>query len=103
MPMCAAIRHTVDWPRPMFSVTVAVTSCPHWVTPCATTPLSAQNMTTARFSIDGRSVRWMAASCATASCSSPRLPSGMAISENRRRDAVRLCSHGGCTARNSLL
>ena len=98
MPICAAIRQTVDLPRPMFSVTVAVTSCPHWVTPCATTPLSAQNMTTARFAIDGRTVRWMAASCATASCNNPKLPSGIAISEKRRRAASRLSSHGGCTA-----
>ena len=53
IPSCFAIRHTVDSPRPIFSATVAVTSCPHCVTPSATTPLSAQKTTAARLEISG--------------------------------------------------
>ena len=44
-PATAAIRQTQEVPSPMCSATMAVTSCPVWVTPSSTIPLSA-HMTT---------------------------------------------------------
>ena len=43
-----AIWHTLVRRMARFSATARVTSCPVWLTPCATTPLSAQSTTTTR-------------------------------------------------------
>ena len=50
-PAERAMAHTLVSPVDMFSATMAVTSWPVWVTPWATTPLSAQNTATAFFSM----------------------------------------------------
>ena len=41
-----AIRFTLASPRAMLCATRRVTSCPDWLTPSATTPLSAQHTST---------------------------------------------------------
>ena len=69
---------TLVSPLQTLSATMAVTSLPVWVTPWATTPLSAQNMTTARLAMSGVRVPWMAHRSMTASSKSPRLPRGFA-------------------------
>ena len=51
-----AMQHTEVSPRAMFPATSAVTSCPVCVTPSSTTPLSAQNTTTARRSSEMRAL-----------------------------------------------
>ena len=67
---------TQDFSSRKFSATVAVTSCPHWVTPSSTTPLSAHMMTSAFRSICTSPVRWIPAIWINAFSSRPRLPNG---------------------------
>ena len=73
-----AILQTELSPLPIHSATAAVTSCPDWLTPSATTPLSAIIMMTARFFISILSESWMAPMRAVMSSNLPRLPSGLA-------------------------
>ena len=83
-PATPAIRHEQLSPLVRFAVTTAVTSCPVCVTPSSTTPLSAQNTTSAFFPIRTFSVPEMAASFCTSSSSTPRLPRGFATWLQRR-------------------
>ncbi len=84
-PAWAAILQTLVSPRVMFSATMAVTSCPVWVTPWATTPLSAQNTATPRGRRGQSGSPVTAQIFTTASSSSPRPWRGLAMESHRAR------------------
>ena len=77
------MAHTLVSPVDMFSATMAVTSWPVWVTPSATTPLSAHMTTTARRERSTSGLPVMPAMRITASSSAPRLPRGLAMESHR--------------------
>ena len=72
------MQQTLVSPVDIFSVTMAVTSWPVWVTPSATTPLSAHITTTARLPRSTLGLPVMPAMRMTASSRRPRLLSGWA-------------------------
>ena len=80
-PATFAILHTVALPAAMFPATVAVTSLPVCVTPSATTPLSAQNVSTQRLTPTCAS--GMPSICATMSSNNPMPLSGLAMESHR--------------------
>ena len=82
-PAARDMAHTLVSPEDMFSATMAVTSCPVWVTPWATTPLSAHMTTTARRDRSTSGLPVMPATRITASSRSPRLPRGLAMESHR--------------------
>ena len=82
-PAAAAMRQTLVSPVDMFSVTMAVTSWPVWVTPWATTPLSAHMAMTARLPSFTAGAPAMPAMRTTASSSRPRLRRGLAMESQR--------------------
>ena len=82
-PAERAMAHTLVSPVDMFSATMAVTSWPVWVTPWATTPLSAHMTTTARLEMSTSALPVMPAMRMTASSSAPRLPRGLAMESHR--------------------
>lgn len=70
-PAERAMAHTLVSPVDMFSATMAVTSWPVWVTPWATTPLSAHMTTTARLEMSTSALPVMPAMRMTASSAPP--------------------------------
>ena len=82
-PAARDMAHTLVSPVDMFSATMAVTSWPVWVTPSATTPLSAHMTTTARRERSTSGLPVMPAMRITASSSAPRLPRGLAMESHR--------------------
>ena len=86
-PAQAAIRQTQDCPVPIFPATMEVTSCPVWVTPSATIPLSAHMTAMAFFSRDTSARPWAAAIRTISSSSTPRPFKGFAILSHRFRAA----------------
>ena len=81
-----ALRHripAVAFSERKFSATCAVTSCPVWVTPSSTTPLSAHIVIRPFLSSFTREVRCMPAICIIISSSLPRLCRGCAIAFQR--------------------
>ena len=70
------MRQTLEARRAMFPATAAVTSWPVWVTPSATTPLSAQKGTTAFLAMEKSSVPKIPAMRTTMSSKSPNEPRG---------------------------
>ena len=108
-PASLAMQHTLVSPRDMFSVTIAVTSCPVWVTPSSTTPLSAHMATTARLEISKSALPVIPAMRTTASSSKPRLPKGFATAFQRRtaasspvREAGVIPASTSCSVTHSL-
>ena len=86
---------TVLRPSASATATCAVTSLPHWLTPSATTPLSAQK-TSSFFRSSRISGDPVSAAMRTRSSSkSPRLPRGLARLSQRRRAAAAAASSGG--------
>ena len=82
-PAWAAIWQMLACPLVMFSATRAVISCPVWVTPWATTPLSAQNTVTA-LGARGQSRSPVRAQIfTTASSKKPSPRSGFAMESHR--------------------
>ena len=77
------MRQTEDRPAAMLRATARVTSWPVWVTPWATTPLSAHMTTTARLEMSTSALPVMPAMRMTASSSAPRLPRGLAMESHR--------------------
>ena len=78
-PATRAMWHTEEHPSPKALATAKVTSCPVWVTPWATTPLSEQNTATALAPRD-RSVFPVAPATRTSISSRwPKPLSGLAI------------------------
>ena len=91
----AAIRQTVLSPAPRARATEAVTSGPHWVTPRATTPLSAQNTSRVRGESCSSSSPVRAATRTRTSSRRPRLPRGLATRSQWARAAAAAPSSGG--------
>ena len=91
-----AILHTELLPFAAFAATIAVTSLPVWVTPCATTPLSEQNMATALFDISTFALPVSAAIRIISSSSMPRLDKGFAILSHRFLASVAASLSGSC-------
>ena len=77
-PAVSAIIHTLVAHFVKLSATIAVTSCPVWVTPSETTPLSAQKISKPFFLISSSALLRIPAIRITASSSFPRLNSGFA-------------------------
>ena len=106
---CAAcaIRHTEVRPAARLRVTAAVTLLSVWVTPWATTPLSAHSTSTARGKSGACASPVSAAMSSSAVSSRPRLPKGFAHAAQRRCACSRAASSGGvmfCSnSRSSML
>ena len=83
-PATRDMQQTEVSPLDMFSVTMAVTSWPVWVTPWATTPLSAHMTTTAFLDRSMSALPVMPAMRTMSRSSSPRLFRGWAIESQRR-------------------
>ena len=77
-PAVSAIIHTLVAHFVKLSATIAVTSCPVWVTPSETTPLSAQKISKPFFLISKSASLRIPAIRITASSSFPKLNSGFA-------------------------
>ena len=94
---CAAcaIRHTLvrRWAR--FSATARVTSCPVWLTPCATTPLSAQSTAATRREKSRSALPVRAAASSSIVSSAPSPPKGFARAAQWACAAARAASSGG--------
>ena len=98
----AAMGLTVLRPSARARVTAAVTPLPHWVTPRATTPLSAQNTSRLR-GLSAISAEPVApAMRSSASSRRPRLPRGLATPSQRFRASSRAAASGSGTAFISL-
>ena len=77
-PAVSAIIHTLVAHFVKLSATIAVTSCPVWVTPSETTPLSAQKISKPFFLISKSAFLRIPAIRITASSSFPKLNNGFA-------------------------
>ena len=77
-PAVCAIIHTLVAHFVKLSATIAVTSCPVWVTPSDTTPLSAQKISNPFFLISKSAFLRIPDIRITASSSFPKLNSGLA-------------------------
>src|SRR5699024_640080 len=93
-----AIRQTGLCPAASPRATAAVASGPVWVTPWATTPLSAQRTSTARRSKSSSALPVRAAASSSMVSSKPRLPSGWASEAQRRWASRRAASSAGAEA-----
>ena len=82
-PATSAILHTEVMPFPIFSTTMAVTSCPVWLTCSSTMPLSAHITITARFSNVKSAVPRIPPICANNSSKSPIPSNGFATLSQR--------------------
>ena len=82
-PAWRAIRQTHEFPRAMFPATMAVTSCPVWVTPSFTTPLSPHITTIALGRRLTARLPEAAAMRMISSSRTPRLPKGLATWSQR--------------------
>ena len=97
-PATRLMQHTLAFPVSMFPATTAVTELSVWVTPWATTPLSAQKAATAFFRSRPRGAT--PAIRTTTSSSSPRPWRGLATaSQCRRAWAIRSSSAGRISSR----
>ena len=97
-----ALLHMIaaqDLPSTKFSATTAVVSCPVWLTPSATTPLSAQKMTNAFLRISGSAVPCIAEMRTSISSSAPSPYKGFAIRFQRALHADAAFSSGGLIRR----
>ena len=95
MPAVWAILHTEEMPfatLPAMSVVMSGSLC---VTPCATTPLSAQSTITARFPISTSALPVSPAIFSTMSSSAPRLPIGLATAFHLSRAAFNALESSG--------
>ena len=90
-----AIWHTLVRRIARFSATARVTSCPVWLTPCATTPLSAQSTTTARRERSNSALPVRAAASSIMVSSRPSPPRGFARLAQWACAAARAASSGG--------
>ena len=91
-PVCCAMVFAVLRPSARAMATFPVTSLPHWLTPWATTPLSAQNTTSAFFSRRKSTCPFRAAIRMIISSKSPRLPRGFATAFQRASANARVLS-----------
>ena len=82
-PAWRAMRHTHEFPRAIFPATMAVTSCPVWVTPSFTTPLSPHMTTIALGRRLTARLPEAAAMRMISSSRTPRLPKGLATLSQR--------------------
>ena len=79
-----AILHTEEFIFTISPAMRAVTSWPVWVTPSRTTPLSAQQTTTALLPMSTSGLPVRAAMSMMSFSSAPRLPRGLAMLSHRR-------------------
>ena len=93
-----AIRQTGLRPAASPRATAAVASGPVWVTPWATTPLSAQRTSTARRLKSSSALPVRAAASSSMVSSRPRLPRGWASEAQRRWAASRAAWSAGTDA-----
>lgn len=94
-PATRAMRQTEDCPAAMLRATARVTSWPVWVTPSATTPLSAQNTATPFRSRRTSGVSTAPAIRTTMSSRRPRPWRGLAMASQCRRAASMAAPSGG--------
>ena len=94
----AAMRQTLVRRAVRFSSTARVTEASVWLTPCATTPLSAQSTSTARRLTSGTGSPVSAAASSTMASSRPSPPKGFASAAQWAWAAARAASSGGVTA-----
>ena len=93
----AAIQQTLVRRAVRFSSTARVTLASVWLTPCATTPLSAQSTSTARRVKSGAGSPVSAAAASTIVSNWPSPPSGFASAAQWACAAARAASSGGAT------
>ena len=93
-----AIRQTLVRRAARFSATARVTLLSVWLTPCATTPLSAQSTSTARWENSSFALPVRAAASSSTVSSAPSPPSGFARLAQWACAAARAASSGGVMA-----
>ena len=99
----AAMRQTLVRRATRFSSTARVTAASVWLTPCATTPLSAQSTSTARRSKAGAAFPVRAAASSIIVSSAPSPPRGFASAAQCAWAAARADSSGGVTVRSRVI
>ena len=98
----AAMRQTLVRRAARFSSTARVTLASVWLTPWATTPLSAHSTNTARLARSGVSVPIRAAASSTIVSSRPRPPRGLASAAQWACAAARAALLGDVTVFNKV-
>ncbi len=98
-----AIRQTLVRRAARFSATARVTLLSVWLTPCATTPLSAQRTKTARLERSSAVLPVRAAADSSVVSSAPSPPSGFARLAQWAWAAARAASSGGVMPSNRVL